>query len=47
MTERISKTYKDAVALKLLPGITAIAGNKNGEHGTEAGLALRRLPSLV
>lgn len=49
MTERISKTYEDAVASKLLPGITAIAGNKNGEHRTEAGLAHRttRLPHFV
>lgn len=49
MTERISKAYEDAVASKLLPGITAIAGNKNGEHETETGLAHRstRLPYSI
>ncbi|KAI3391822.1 hypothetical protein diail_6768 [Diaporthe ilicicola] len=31
MTDRINKTYQEAVASKLLPGITAISGRKNGE----------------
>ncbi|KAJ0122026.1 hypothetical protein J7T55_002537 [Diaporthe amygdali] len=30
MTNIIDKTYEDAIASKLLPGVTAIAGDKNG-----------------
>lgn len=31
MTDRIDQTYENAVASNLLPGVSVIAGNKEGE----------------